>query len=201
MRTMDPSTPAGNPGGLRLSRRKLAILQPELLSWWRWTLGAWTGKHPFRAADRGFLLAHIEEHLLYGDTRAAVVVGLRPLRIAAYSDEFDCTALLAFPDAFADEYRLGLGGRLLGVNTYASLERGHAGDLVDGEGSSHRWGNFAPYIAEFLTEDLARVEARKTEIHIDEWRRAERLGRAMPAAPGIRARDGRPTTCALPAPN
>ncbi len=147
MRTMDPSTPAGNPGGLALSRRKLAVLQPELLSWWRWTLGAWTGKHPFRATDRNYFLTHIEEHLQYGDTRAAVVVGLRPLRIAAYSDELDCTALLAFPDSYADEYRLKPGGRLLCVNTYASIDRGHASDLVDGEGSSHRWGNFAPYIA------------------------------------------------------
>lgn len=199
MRTLDPSTAAGDPGALPLSRRKLGRFHPELLSWWRWRLGALTGKHPFGAGDRGYMLAHVEEHLLYGDSRAAVVVGLRPLRVAAYTDELDCTALLAFPDALADEYRLKVGGRLLTVNTYASIEQGVASDLAPGEGDRGRWGNFAPYIAEFLTDQIDRVEARKAEISPDEWSRTEFLGRRMASEPGVKPRDGRPLYCAFPA--
>ena len=40
--------------------------------------------------------------------RAAVVIAVKPLLIAAYTDELDCIAMLHFPEELAAEYALAL---------------------------------------------------------------------------------------------
>ena len=51
----------------------------------------------------------IAEHLIFGDSRAAVVISIYPkLIVAAYSDELDCVAMLLFPrEPFITKYNLG----------------------------------------------------------------------------------------------
>ncbi len=146
-----PRNLASNPGELPLSAAKLRRLQPELfdksgfgLAWDRLT-GLQEG-----------LVERLEEHLIYGDSQAAVVLSVHPLLMAAYTDEIDCIALLRFPDYLTEEYGLKPRSRLLTVNTYFRGLR-LARDLELGPRANGRYTNFQPAIADFMTEDLNRI--------------------------------------------
>jgi hypothetical protein len=204
-RTLDDNTRASDPGGVRLSKRKLGEMHPELVSRIRWMLGIWSKKIKLGVLGREYLLTHVEEHLMQGDSRAALVVSVSPLRVAAYTDELDCVALLAFPDQYVSRYELKVGSRLLTVNTYSYIAQGIARDLEEGESAFHRYGNFEPYIAEFLSDDLDRIGERKLAINQREWQRTNDLAARYIEQYGLIARDGRPLACmfaaSIPPPN
>jgi hypothetical protein len=188
-----PTIQASNPGKLPLSVAKLRRLHPELfdksgigLAWDRLT-GLQEG-----------LVERLEEHLIYGDSRAAVVLSIDPLLVAAYTDVFDCIALLRFPDFLAEEYGLKPRSRLLTVNTYLRGLR-MARDLEDSPRGHAYYANFQPAIADFVTEDLDRLRKRKQTIHNDEWALAWELGQEYLQRHGPAARDGRPTMSLRPA--
>jgi hypothetical protein len=158
---------ASHPGELSLSREKLALFYPELAD------GDPAGER---------FLHVLTDHLYSGDTRAAVVVALQPLRIAAYSDELDCVLLLGFDGAVADtlvpHYRLVLGSRLVTTNWYAP--RMHvAPDAWEGPRSSGKFGTFWPLVADFLSDDVARLAELREGIDEGEWQRAFTLGSRM----------------------
>ncbi len=188
-RTLDDTSRASDPGQIWLSRAKLKLLRPDLFG--------------FRAFFRWFWssfpqLTYIGEQLQHGDSRAARVVSTSPLLVAAYTDELDCVAMLRFPDAFREVYGLTVGSRLLTVNTY-KRGRAYDSDLILGPNRFERWVGFHPIIAEFVSDDLPRIEARKAQITEEEWARTASLGAGYLAAkPGI-ARDGRPVYAAVPA--
>ena len=119
-------------------------------------------------------LQRIAEHLEYGDSRAAIVVSTDPeLLIAAYTDELDCVAMLRFPnDPLVSKYALQRGSRLLTVNTYKQNQRLDT-DLIPGPLAIPRWSGFDPIIADFVTDDMERVEARKFQIPSIEWERTQ----------------------------
>jgi len=127
-----------------------------------------------------------------------MVVSTNPLLVAAYTDEMDCIALLQFPDALVPQYHLTVGQRLLTVNLYA-FGQVLVRDLEHGPASYHRYTNFRPYIAEFLSDDLTRIETRKTQISEAEWVRTSRCAQDYLAKHGKKARDGRPMYCETPA--
>ena len=95
--------------------RSCAIFQePELLEDRTLKCGTSSNKdHPTRE-----LRERYAEHLLLGDSRAAVVVSTNPLMVTAYSDEMDAAILLRFPAFLVSKYALQVGTRLLTVNTY-----------------------------------------------------------------------------------
>jgi hypothetical protein len=190
-RTLDDTTRATDPGQINLSRAKLKLLRPDLF-------GFRAALRRLRSSSKFPQLTYIREQLQCGDSRAAVVVSTSPLLIAAYTDELDCVAVLLFPDEFRATYGLARGSRLLTVNTY---KRGKAydADLILGPNWIERWVGFHPIIAEFVSDDLSRIEARKAQIAVEEWSRAASLGAAyLRAKPGF-ARDGRPVYASLPA--
>jgi hypothetical protein len=139
----------------------------------------------------------IREHLLGGDSRAAVVLKTDPLIVAAYTDEMDCVALLQFDAALAAGFNLKPGSKLLTINTYwpGKIAR----DLTAGPNQLGRWGNFSPLIADFLTDDGDRLQARKQQIEPAEWQRAWTMGQAYLAAKPDKFRDGRPMYSQRPA--
>lgn len=188
--TLDDTTAASDPGGVSPSDAKLRRLRPDLYRPW----------HRLRAAvglDFPWLV-FLREHLQNGDSRAAVVVSLRPLLVAAYTDELDCIVPLEFPEAFAKEYGLRDGSRLLTINTYKNREEMDE-DLIPGPDGASVWSGFQPIIAEFVSDDLDRIERRKAEISEDEWRRAYAMGKAyLKRRPGV-WRDGRPGHSFVPA--
>ncbi len=192
-RTLDDTTAASDPGQVKLSHKKLRKLRPDLYG----VSGIWNSVL-IRLGVRWPQRVYIEEQLQCGDSRAAVVVSLNPLLIAAYTDELDCVAMLRFPDKFVHEYDLSVGTRLLTVNCYGR-SADYAPDLILGPQMIERWTEFHPLIAEFLTDDDGRVQARKKHIGEDEWRRAAAMGTEYAKLhPGV-ARDGRPVYSTVPA--
>ena len=125
---------ASHPGRIPISRRKLKALAPSFYpsanfgSWVSWLFGMMLMR---RAA--------LKMHLRYGDSRAAVVVSVAPLVVAAYSDEFDGVVLLQFPPELVQRFKLKVGSTLLTVNTY------------DAEGE--------------LRPDIARASSERRTIH------------------------------------
>src|SRR5579884_1143605 len=98
---------ASNLGEFWLSHEKLWRFHPDLYP-----------KRERPQKDGEYRVASFEQHLYYGDTRAAVVISTDPLLVAAYSDDLDCVVVLKFPAEFVDEYQLHVGSRLLTVNLY-----------------------------------------------------------------------------------
>jgi hypothetical protein len=194
--TLNNFSRASHPGLVILSHEKLRRFEPQLFPQGIYKFLRYI---PTLRKRWDWWLLRIEEHLNNGDSRAAVVVYLEPLIVAAYTDELDCVALLEFPDEFVEEYKLTVGSRLLTVNLYRRREKGLAPDLVPGERDHKRYGNFIPYIAEFLSEDNERIAARKAEISEEEWQRAEQMGReALQRCDGA-TRDGSPLLADEPA--
>jgi hypothetical protein len=183
---------------LSLSPERLARLHPEL----------YPGKAPLRhLMGRAFSVAsyvtpsdvraEIENLLKHGDARAATVVSIAPLCVAAYSDEFDAVVLLRFPERLTVDYRLAVGTRLITVNNYMRTMFPHQ-DITPGPAATGQFTGFYPLIADFLTDD-SRLQTLKQEISEGEWRRAYELGTQKWQA-GLRAsRDGRPRFALYPA--
>ena len=181
--TLDDSTPASDPGGFTLSHTKLRILRPDLY------------RFPRTLLERLRLIfpqsLYLREQLQNGDTRAALVVSTNPLLVAAYTDELDCVAILQFPGRFVDDYQLRERLRLITVNLYRRSEQ-YDDDLMPGPNETRRWSGYHPVIADFLTDDIDKLERRKREITEDEWQRATEMGYAyLRERPGV-VRDGRP---------
>ena len=121
--TRDESSPASHPAGLSLSDAKLRVLRPDLyrpLQRFRESVGL---VYPQRT--------YLTEQLQHGDSRAAVVLSVSPLLVAAYTDEMDCVVILEFPNELAAEHRLREGSRLLTVNSYGDRDELQP-DLIPG---------------------------------------------------------------------
>jgi len=177
---------ASNPGWFTLSDERLRQLHPELCP--GGGIGHWLER---RYGDPQRERSEIEWCLNRGDCRAAVVVSLAPVLVAAYSDDFDAVVLLRFPSQVAAEHALAVGTRLITVNNYQrSISR--QTDFIPGPGASGLWTGFYPLIANFLTDDRLRLQQIQGQISEDEWLRAMQLGTAALQRTWVRTRDGRP---------
>jgi len=176
----DDNTYAVNPGNVSLAAGKLRAFQGEIGFFQRISL------------MRAYPADMLDEHLQMGDSRAAIVVRTDPhVYVAAYTGDIDCIALLRFPDFVKRFYELDPGTRLLTINTYSSGNR-IAKDLRPGPGCGFRWNNFHPLIAEFLSNDLERIEQRKQAIDQKEWDRALACANEYVKINSLRARNGSP---------
>jgi hypothetical protein len=186
---------------LTLSHRKLKALEPELYSSRGWQ--KFLRENGYRLAapneDAGHWKSYVEENLRRGDCRAAIVVSISPLLVAAYAGELDCVAILRFADQLVPKYDLSVGTQLLAVNIYLEWNFFLPEDLNPGPRQTGKYRNFAPMIADFLSDDLNLIEEKKAAVAKAEWRRAEALGREYLKRHGEKARDGRPLLCHLPA--
>jgi len=117
---------------------------------------------------------------------------VKPLWVAAYTDELDCVAMLQFPDWLTEEFTLKPGSRLLTVNMYSGSASAPAVDLTKGPKELKRYGNFRPYVADFLTDDQERLRRRKAEISEEEWQRCADFGKQYLQREPIYIRDGSP---------
>lgn len=154
------SSYASNPISLKLDIERLKKIHPE--TWWR----KYVSPHP---------LEMIDEHMSLGDSRAAQVISLSPLRVSAYTDELDCCAVLEFSQhaaacilAFVPS--LQINQRLITVNSYSEGPM-LVSDLWNGPNSYHRYNNFFPVIADFYGDNSSAIAARLETIDEDEWNR------------------------------
>jgi hypothetical protein len=195
------------PGRLRLDHPMLARLQPDLFR------PGTADPYPEMLGE----IAEVARQLNLGDCNAAVVLASDPFRVAAYADELDCVSILNFPRALAAANYLAEGSRLVAVNFYrredspaATGPEAHfvgltafgppAADLFPGRGSTGRWQNFGPLIADLLATDHAALADRRTGIPAGQWDRCAKLGTEyVRDRPGVH-RDGRPRFCWDPRP-
>ncbi len=180
------TTMASDPGSLTLSDEKLRILRPDLYG----VEGMWHSVKILlgKAWDQK---GQVAKQLKTGDSRAAMVVSVNPLVVAAYTDEMDCVVLLKFPSELVNQYGLKEGARLLTVNFYDG-DPGMACDLYPGPKNTKRWTNFGPLIADFLTDDQQRLTMRKKQISDSEWQRTWAMGQDYLKRHSNQIRDGRP---------
>jgi hypothetical protein len=188
---------ATNPGGLPLSESKQRELEPSMFGTrrvLRKLVGALLIVDVLDLIDGPLL----KDHLANGDSRAAVVVATYPLLVAAYSDDLDCVAMLRFDDRFVARYNLHRGSQLVTINQYYSHQVIHK-DLIAGPNRVADWSGFYPLIAEFLSDDEARVATLKEGISSVEWQHCQGLGEEyLNKHPGV-ARLGRPRRAHQPA--
>lgn len=132
----------------------------------------------------------IKEHVMYGAAEPAIVVQISPVfLVAAYSEDIDCVAIISPPVGFVKKYKLQVGDRLLTVNTYSDMSDTDnlSIDLIAGENrlfqefdeypnKKFMWNNFYPIIADFISDDLAAINQKKSMITEKEWCRATLLG-------------------------
>ena len=181
---------ASDPVQIRLNVKRFRRIEPAA-GGFRGILWRWFGE----GAQFEELL---DEHMNLGDSRAACVVSMNPLLVAAYTDELDCVAMLRFPDWLVGEHALGLDSRLLTVNTYEKLGA-VAEDLTPGPRNSRHYTNFFPVIAEFVCNASRQIAERKASIAQEEWERCLQQGRAyLECRPG-HWRNGSPLYSAIPA--
>jgi hypothetical protein len=177
----DQSTVAPRPGAVEIDFARLAWFQRRL-NWGHRFLGV--GLVP---RDRWAV------HLQKGLAEPALVMSARPVIVAVYSREFDGVAMLRFRDLPA-ERKVSEGERLLSVNTFERAQKrgALARDLVRGAETDSVWCNVHPAIADFLSDDIEVIAARKRQIGESEWRRTEELGAAYRKRFPRRLRDGNP---------
>ena len=182
----DDSTAASDPVKIHLSRRMMRRHWPpgfffKLTPLWR----------RFEAM--------VAEHIQFGDSRAAIVVGLNPLLVAAFTDELDAVTILRYPDSVAEDHHSSVGDRLLTVNTYI---RGNTivADITPGSLAYQRYVNYFPIIAEFISTDRDRIELRKANIDEQEWQRCQAMADEYLANFPGQLRDGSPLLSQEPSP-
>jgi hypothetical protein len=173
------SAHASDPGRIRLAAGRLE-------AYWEYdtTLMGFSGNFPE-------FTGMVDEHLQVGDSRAAVLLSVDPVLVAAYTDEIDCVVVLKFPAKIATDFGLQVGTRLLTVNTY-NFGNQVVRDLSPGEGNLGNYCNFYPLIAEFLSDNSARIESRKSEIDEAVWARCAEMGQAFIQATPAAIRNGSP---------
>ena len=199
-RFMNVEGQASNAGNVPLSKEKLRALDPGVFKERTFKCDPYCPEdHPAEE-----MRVRFAEQLEFGDSRAALVMATSPLVVAAYSDELDAVVLLRFPPAFVSQYRLEVGSRLVTVNSYRRWTGKKSGnllyppDMVVGPQQLNRYSSFLPLIADFLTEDSARLEELKRNIDESEWARTRELGRQRIAVGLDTARSGKPTESNFP---
>ena len=185
----DDNTCASDPLPLRLDRGRLARIHPE--AWWSRVLGL-----------RRRRIDVIDEHLSFGDSRAALVVSAKPLWVSAYTDELDCSIVLQFSERERAQIetevgRMSVGRRLVTINTYGRGTEPFS-DLWNGPASDHNYANFFPVIADFCVVDPGPLRERIEAIDASEWRRCELCAEEYLSRNGGRLRAGSPFRSFLP---
>ena len=90
-----------------------------------------------------------------------------------------------------------MGDRLIAVCTYAPMDRetGYARDIIPGAQASGHFGDAAPLIADFLSEQSEKLDVyRRFHIPEPEWDRVREMIAQYHEYFGERARNGSPVS-------
>ena len=203
---MPPQTPPTAPvvelshqaPNIKISQGRLRHLCPELYSVKNFIKGI------------GYRLGFVKEsqywdiinQMATGEVGAAVVISESPFLVAAYSEQIDAVAVLWFWQPRIVRKNLTKGTKLLTINRYENqFDPGQHSDLFPGPDKTGNQVNFAPIIAEFVSDDGERIKMLKRHVEKDHWHRTQALGEAyLRLRPGF-ARLGPPTAARKPAVN
>ena len=126
-----------------------------------------------------------------GDLSTGVVMSTNPLLVACYSEDFDAVALYCYPTELGTKLGWSVGTRLLTVNWYNGygLTKKNK-DLDYGSRYNKKYKTVGPLIAELYTDNIERINRKKSEIPEEMWQYTEELGKQyMKNHPGV-ARNG-----------
>ena len=176
---------AENPGNARFSYKKYYPIRALVFS----KFGSFKKLGEKMRAD--MCIQNVSAVLMYGDTQPALVCSVDPFLVAAYSDEMDAVVMLEFPKELAEQYRLGIGSRLVTSNVYGEGGRDMVSeDIFVGEGYSGRYRNFMPIVQLFLASNDEEITGRISLFGESRWRRVEELSAEyLKKHPGL-SRDG-----------
>lgn len=192
MRYLDKNSVASHALNLTVSKDKLMLLRPDLFGF-----RGFMSKLTFIITEDIDHMTYIKEQLIAGDSNPAVVVSVDPLRVAAYSPDLDSVAMLAFPNNFVDIYNLEIGTKLITVNTYKGRPPYHS-DLILGPNNTGYWYGFHPIIADFVSDDMEKINKRKLSISDEEWKYVFWLGINYLKNKPNSFRDGSPVYSGIP---
>lgn len=169
-----------NPGLFKTNKKKVVKLYPHSRSLWVLFNG------PISEQVNG-----ISHQMNDGDLSTGVVVSADSLLVACYSEDFDAVALLCYPVELGAKMGWRVGTRLLtvnGYNGYGIMKQNW--DLDPGFYCNQKFKTFGPLVVELYTDNIVRVERKKSEIPERMWQKTEELGKKyMQDHPGM-ARDG-----------
>jgi hypothetical protein len=181
-----------NPGLFSVSEEMLRRQRPDLYG-----LSGAVRQKLLDLLNRLSARDRIKEQMWLGSIQAALVVSTDPGRVAAYSKELDCVAVLAYSSRWLHDLDLQEGSRLLTVNYHDRAGKHADLDFGPRKRVPCRWTGFHPIIADFLTEDHVRLAERKKALPEADWQRTEELGYdRLQYAPGA-WRSGRPLAAVL----
>ena len=185
--TLDNSTAASHPGGLRANRFLWFRHYPLWPCIWggmlvmcivlafviRWVF--WVPAFVLLIVN-WFYWRQIKERFLYGCVNPAVIVSEHPMLIAAYTDLSkgvgDYPAIKIFRKNLADTGGQSprLGSRLAVISTYAGMP----------DGGPPYWIDFDPRPVNCVTTDLSEIERIIASLESNEWTELEATLRQVP---------------------
>ncbi|MBR1701641.1 MAG: hypothetical protein IJ716_06760 [Lachnospiraceae bacterium] len=175
MQWYDPNSYATNPGGVSLSREKFREARNCLPLFTR----MFVDDHSFEKVD---------QWLRMGDTNPAIVKSVDPLIISAYAQDVDAVLFLKFPKKLVQIYGLEVGTRLVTSNIFHQWD---SKDVIQGEFSTHAYGDFIPIVQLFLSDEVLKIIKRPETIPEEMWERVNFLTKEKEMKyPKIKPRNG-----------
>ena len=138
-------------------------------------------------------LAKLMYHMSVGSPGPAIFISHAPFRVLCYAKQIDKCLCLEFSKAPACAAELEIGARLLCVNQFDNVP---VDDLVGGSGPEE-WKNFAPLVADLLSNESYRIAEILAEIPEADWERCDALSETY-FARGVLPRKGTPSQCGFP---
>lgn len=155
---------AENPGNVKFSYKKYYSFRNKI-------------NKKFRERFHSDMMINmVMEILQFGDTQPCVVVSVKPLRVAAYSDEMDAVVMLNFPDEFAEKYDLAVGSRLTSSNIYYSDARVES-DIFPGSEFLRHYSDFLPVVQLFIGKNDKKIEEKTALFPVEVWDKVEEMGK------------------------
>jgi hypothetical protein len=148
---------ATTPGNLSLSKVKTKYLLKSYKS----------------LCNKGYFKKQIKQAtplLKNGDVQPGIVVSISPLRIFAYSDDFEGGVMLKYPDEFVKYFNLTINQRVVFVNNYWHKELfSYRYDLLIGENPTQEWRDFIPLLSLLFSDDIDKINTHISKIEESKW--------------------------------
>jgi hypothetical protein len=119
----------------------------------------------------------VQESIYFRLVEPAIVMRVVPtLKIAVYSDEHDAIILIDVPNQVSQHYDIEVGQRLLALCSFVHGDgQTVAKDIFVGSRGRKTWSDVNVMIAEFLSDEMKRIQYLKNQFGEDEWTRIAKM--------------------------
>ena len=105
-----------------------------------------------------------------GDVQPGLVVSLSPLKVFAYSDEFEGGVMLTYPEEFVKYFNLSLNQKVVFVNNYWAKELyEYRYDLLICGTPTKEWRDFIPLLSILFSDEIEKINTYIANIDEDKW--------------------------------